>query len=63
MSAPTYNPKEALVLDLKDFICRCPTRIDSFNSAVDSAIDDGPDEMGQEKLRIWTAISNSVIIF
>ena len=50
MSAPTYNPKEALVLDLKDFICRCPTRIDSFNSAVDSAIEDGPDEMGQEKI-------------
>ncbi|KAJ5806542.1 uncharacterized protein N7503_004144 [Penicillium pulvis] len=50
MSAPTYIPKEALVLDFKDFICRCPTRTDGFKSAIDSAIENCPDEMGQNKV-------------
>jgi phosphatidylserine decarboxylase len=45
---PKYNSKEALVLDLKDFICRCPTRVMNFNAAITSAIAEGPDEMRAE---------------
>jgi hypothetical protein len=45
-TSPTYLSKEALVLELKDFICRCPTRILNFNTAITSAISDGPDDMG-----------------
>ena len=46
--APTYNSKEGLVLDLKNFICRCSTRVMKFNAAIESAIDDGPDDMKAE---------------
>lgn len=45
---PTYESKEGLVLDLKNFICRCDTRVQRFNSAIESAIDDGPDDMKAE---------------
>ncbi|KAJ5822417.1 hypothetical protein N7447_004757 [Penicillium robsamsonii] len=47
-NAPTYESKEGLILDLKNFICRCPTRVRDFNTAIQSALDDGPDEMYTE---------------
>lgn len=47
---PTYNSKEALVLDLKDFICRCPARVTQFNTAIQSAIEGAPRDMGDEKI-------------
>ncbi|KAJ5505147.1 hypothetical protein N7463_008021 [Penicillium fimorum] len=51
LNAPTYNSKEGLVLDLKNFICRCPERVRNFNIAIESAIDDGPDEMNAEGIK------------
>jgi len=46
--SPTYESNEALVVDLKDFICRCPTRVMNFNAAIASAIDVGPEDMEAE---------------
>ncbi|KAJ5193478.1 hypothetical protein N7449_009620 [Penicillium cf. viridicatum] len=46
--APTYDSKEGLVLDLKNFVCRCPTRVMKFNTAIESAVDDGPEDMKAE---------------
>ncbi|KAJ5088733.1 hypothetical protein N7456_012349 [Penicillium angulare] len=48
---PTYVPKEALILDLKDFICRKKTRLAKFNAAVKSAIEHGADDMRGEEIK------------
>ncbi|KAJ5259465.1 hypothetical protein N7478_012446 [Penicillium angulare] len=48
---PTYAPQEALVLDLKDFICRNKTRLGKFNAAVASAIENGQDDMEAEGIK------------
>ena len=48
MVPPTYNSREGLVLDLKNFICRYPDRVMKFNIAIESAVHDGPEDMKAE---------------
>ncbi|KAJ5689219.1 hypothetical protein N7462_003611 [Penicillium macrosclerotiorum] len=48
LTSPTYISKEPLVRDLKDFICRYTSRVEKFNSAIQSALKDGPNDMRAE---------------
>jgi hypothetical protein len=53
MGFPTYEPREPLVIDLRDFICRCSKRADCFNAAIATArnpMNGGLEEMDAEHI-------------
>ncbi|KAJ5638377.1 hypothetical protein N7490_008256 [Penicillium lividum] len=51
MKTPTYNSKEPLILDLKNFICRSSERVDHFNAAIKSAIHGGRKDLNFEGIK------------
>ncbi|PGH20112.1 hypothetical protein AJ80_03680 [Polytolypa hystricis UAMH7299] len=54
MSDPQYKAKEALVVDLQDFIYRSPERVGKFNTAISSARNPkngGAEEMNAEGIK------------